>query len=130
MTNPTIDSIFKNYKTHRIGSHSDDWGGDSDRPCFCDLKQALEEYIANAETEVMKDAREVNAALEKKVMEAVGEDDPSDKVDEGDWIFCPNCDRILGDDSDYDSKCPCIYKNELRTELRTKITSIFNGGDK
>jgi len=25
--------------THRIGSHSDDWGGDSDLPCDCDTRQ-------------------------------------------------------------------------------------------
>jgi len=23
------------YFEHRIGSHSDDWGGESDNPCFC-----------------------------------------------------------------------------------------------
>lgn len=23
------------YFEHRVGSHSDDWGGDSDLPCYC-----------------------------------------------------------------------------------------------
>lgn len=33
---PQIFSRVASYKPHRIGSHSDDWGGDSDKPCDCD----------------------------------------------------------------------------------------------
>lgn len=28
----------ENYRPHRIGAHSDDWGGSSDEPCDCDIK--------------------------------------------------------------------------------------------
>lgn len=33
------ENIMIEQRTHRIGSHSDDWGGDSDLPCDCDEKE-------------------------------------------------------------------------------------------
>jgi hypothetical protein len=27
---------LKEYRSHRVGAHSDDWGGESDAPCYCD----------------------------------------------------------------------------------------------
>ena len=32
---------LKNYKPHRIGIHSDDWGGSSDEPCYCEITSLL-----------------------------------------------------------------------------------------
>lgn len=33
---------------HRIGSHSDDYGGESDKPCYCTATQALTHLINKA----------------------------------------------------------------------------------
>lgn len=33
-----------NYRTHRIGSHSDDWGGTSDAPCDCNKPKDWKDY--------------------------------------------------------------------------------------
>src|ERR1700742_3787049 len=40
-----LDEIFSKYSVHRIGAHSDDWGGDSDKPCFCDLRAAIQSKV-------------------------------------------------------------------------------------
>jgi hypothetical protein len=48
-------------------------------------------------------------------------DDKPYHTDEGDWHMCNTCDRVLGDDSDYDSKCLCQYRNELRDRIRAEI---------
>ena len=41
-----IDIAFRAGFDHRVGSHSDDWGGDSDEPCHCARKQAIKRIIA------------------------------------------------------------------------------------
>lgn len=33
------ENIRLNQSTHRIGSHSDDFGGENDYPCYCDEKE-------------------------------------------------------------------------------------------
>jgi hypothetical protein len=37
--NAINENIKINQMTHRIGSHSDDYGGESDYPCDCDEKE-------------------------------------------------------------------------------------------
>jgi hypothetical protein len=59
MTTPNKDfaaelkDILKNYRVHRVGSHSDDWGGQADELCFCDLKAT----ILKAHQSAVKEAR-------------------------------------------------------------------------
>lgn len=42
---------------HRVGSHSDDWGGDSDKPCYCEAEKAIlalfESYASEREREAV-----------------------------------------------------------------------------
>lgn len=33
---------------HRVGSHSDDWGGSSDNLCFCEIKDFIQQEIDKA----------------------------------------------------------------------------------
>ncbi len=48
-TEPTIDEMidtaFEAGFFHRIGSHSDDVGGESDKPCHCLWKEAVKALI-------------------------------------------------------------------------------------
>ena len=43
--------------THRIGSHSDDWGGSSDNICFCEIKQQFKTELINIVKESFKNTR-------------------------------------------------------------------------
>lgn len=51
---PDILEILKR-ESHRIGAHSDDWGGDSDKPCYCTTIKQLEQYISKREVEARID---------------------------------------------------------------------------
>jgi len=42
--------------THRVGSHSDDWGGESDKICFCEIEKYIEQKITLAKAEGVKEA--------------------------------------------------------------------------
>lgn len=44
-----VGEKIKDYKPHRVGMHSDDWGGDSDKPCYCDLHQAIANELSKWE---------------------------------------------------------------------------------
>lgn len=43
----TIDQALK-AGIHRIGSHSDDYGGEADMPCNCEIKKAIASLINDA----------------------------------------------------------------------------------
>ena len=45
---------------HRIGSHSDDYGGESDKPCYCTATQALAHLINKARIDELKDMLEAD----------------------------------------------------------------------
>ena len=56
LINQQIKSVFdelegelKDYKPHRIGMHSDDWGGSSDNPCFCELTSTIQKIRSRYE---------------------------------------------------------------------------------
>lgn len=66
MTSKQLKELLKNYKTHRIGSHSDDWGGESDKPCFCDLETEL---LTLFSTELNNARKEQIKAIIKKWQE-------------------------------------------------------------
>lgn len=48
-----IQDILK-LEPHRIGSHSDDYGGESDKPCYCTATQALTHLINKARIDELK----------------------------------------------------------------------------
>lgn len=49
-----IQDILK-LEPHRIGSHSDDYGGESDKPCYCTATQALTHLINKARKDELKE---------------------------------------------------------------------------
>lgn len=67
-----LSSYLENYHVHRIGSHSDDYGGDSDRPCFCDLEAAI---LTHLKSEIEKERQRCLKAI-KAAKGSVGVDRP------------------------------------------------------
>lgn len=63
MTNPlpnnTDDQLDEILATepHRVGSHSDDWGGDSDNPCYCTVKQKMKQLLVNERIDELEQFR-------------------------------------------------------------------------
>ena len=48
---------------HRVGSHSDDWGGSSDNLCFCEIKDFIQETIDRAVKEREEEIKKMIAGL-------------------------------------------------------------------
>lgn len=44
-----LEGELKDYKPHRIGMHSDDWGGSSDNPCLCELASTIQKIRSRYE---------------------------------------------------------------------------------
>lgn len=62
---------------------------------------------------------EAQEALYTDILKLVGEDDKQDWDD--DMSFCQNCGYQPSDSQD----CICVFKNQLRAELRTKLKEYF-----
>ncbi len=115
--------------THRIGSHSDDWGGDSDLPCDCDTRKKTTtpnnsiRDITDEEEPFgglvinhygiynKADQKALNAYILGEVMELIGDDLPTDMF--GSWTRREDGTMILLSDE-------VIITNNLKAELRNK----------
>lgn len=83
-----LKTLLKDYKMHRVGSHSDDYGGDSDKPCFCDLYDRVQTLINKA----------VQEALEK--VEQAGPKDINLRLPETDEVFYKSqANRMVNDNN-------------------------------
>lgn len=74
-----LDKLLGTYHTHRIGSHSDDWGDESDNPCFCDLKAKLQQLMVDARKDAVKPFQErLGQWLQPELMQDFVHDDESE----------------------------------------------------
>lgn len=64
---------------------------------------------------------DLDALHKKEMARVIGEDDRPQHISDGTFRdYCDTCDRIIGDDSDYDKQCICEHNNELRAEQRRR----------